>query len=446
MKKQLFILFSIFVFIASCKKESTPQIVDNLLPEIIKSYLKDSLSTNDFKALDFTSSTVCNYNGGTSIYIIPFVNNQRTQNFVAVKIINAENIYQAKIIELIANNDERSGPKIRSFNGSISIQSLDRRTVMNSPIVNGYISSWHQVKMEAVEREEIAIVQVVDLPDVVMVAYLPTSGYGISTSELLNMSAILGGGSWGGNSYYQGINYFSKGGGNGGGVGGGVSKAPSTPVKIDFETGNENPAIDIAKYLKCFGNVPDAGSKCTIRILTDIPVDSDPSTFFDYTTGSPGHTFIQITKATESQSVQQNIGFYPVTGWKTFTTPAPVDGKLVDNAGHEFNASLSMNLSPQDFQSVLTHISYLSRFIKYDIDDYNCTDFALDVFNYRRGGNQLAIPKYDLPGGQAPAGTSTPQGLYQKLDEMKKQGGADANKIVIPGVKGFAGESHGPCN
>jgi hypothetical protein len=108
MKKQLFILFSFLIFIASCKKESTRQISDNMLPATIKSYLKDSLSTNDFKALEFTNSTVCNYKRGTNIYIIPFVNNQNGENFEAVKIINVENIYQAKIIELTATSDDNA--------------------------------------------------------------------------------------------------------------------------------------------------------------------------------------------------------------------------------------------------------------------------------------------------------------------------------------------------
>ena len=441
MKKQLFILFSFLIFIASCKKESTRQISDNMLQSTIKSYLKDSLSTGDFKALDFSSSTVCNYNGGTSIYIIPFVNNQYIQNFVAVKITNAQNIYQAKIIELTANNDERNVAKIKSYNGSISIQSLNRRTVMNSPIVNGYISSWHQTRLEAVQKADIAVVQIVDLPEVVVVAYLPTSGYGISNSEWLNISAILGGGNSGGSSYYQGINYLTSGGGTGGG-----SSATSTPIQIDFETGNEDPAIDINKYLKCFGTVPDAGATCTIKILTDIPVDSDPFAFFDYKTGSPGHTFLQFNKTNGSQSVQQNIGFYPVLNWKSILATTPQTGKFVDNQSHEFNASLSMNISPGNFSQVLTHVQYLSQFVRYDLDEYNCTDFALDIFNYKRPGRPLEIPKFDISAGLAPDGSSTPQGLYQKLQSMKKLGDAESNNITIPGVKGFAGNSDGPCN
>lgn len=90
-------------------------------------------------------------------------------------------------------------------------------------------------------------------------------------------------------------------------------------------------------------------------------------------------------------------------------------------------------------------MQYLSRFIKYDIDEYNCTDWALELFNHVRS-DQIKIPMYDLPGAQAPFGTSTPQGLYQKLQSMKQTATAEAKKITIGIVKGWVGGSNGPCN
>jgi hypothetical protein len=89
-------------------------------------------------------------------------------------------------------------------------------------------------------------------------------------------------------------------------------------------------------------------------------------------------------------------------------------------------------------------ISSLSRYIKYDIDDYNCTDFALEVFNYTRPADPIEIPRYDLPGGMAPNGSNTPQGLYHRIKGM--QSGAEKSNINIRGVKGYAGNSDGPCN
>jgi hypothetical protein len=121
-----------------------------------------------------------------------------------------------------------------------------------------------------------------------------------------------------------------------------------------------------------------------------------------------------------------------------------VNGKFCDNGGHELNASLKMIVSAENFKSILTEILYLCRFVKYDIDEYNCTDFALDVFNKVRP-NKLVIPLYDIPGGMAAAGTRTPQGLYNQLKHMKQSNHPEASNIIIPGYKGWVADSKGPC-
>ena len=82
---------------------------------------------------------------------------------------------------------------------------------------------------------------------------------------------------------------------------------------------------------------------------------------------------------------------------------------------------------------------------KNDIDEYNCTDWAVQMFNGQRT-NKLELDKYDIPGGQAPAGTNTPQGLYLKLKAMKSAGGNEAANITIPAVKGYVANSSGACN
>ena len=227
--------------------------------------------------------------------------------------------------------------------------------------------------------------------------------------------------------------------------GGGGTVEPDNTIVIDFEPPAENlDAIDIAKYLKCFETIPDEGATCSIEILTDIPVDNNPNKLFSWENGSPGHTFLQIKKTNGNKTIQQNIGFYPVSGWKTLLTTAPIKGKFVDNGSHEFNAGFIQNISPKQLSTALAHITHLAKFIRYDIDEFNCTDFALEVFNSVRISNEFEIPKYDLPGGMAPFGSSLPQGVYNKLKSMK-QSGVESDNINIPGVKGWVSDSHGPC-
>ena len=314
---------------------------------------------------------------------------------------------------------------------------------MKSIITNGFIEAFYPKELASAGFKE-TVVEVPLMPEVVVVAsYPPSSSWSYSTwFNFVNMIDM-------------GKNQFS-GGGEGGGSGSYSSSSPNTgssgspqeaeTITVDFEQGQILPAIDVEKYLQCFKNVPDAGATCSIRLLADLPVDNQPNVFFNWENGSPGHVFLQITKVNGTQKVQQNIGFYPVSGWKNAFTTAPSDAKFVDNANHEFNASITMDLNPQDFQSTLNHLQYLANFVKYDIDEYNCTDLALEVFNYKRGSNKLTIPMYDLPGGTAPNGSATPQGLYQKLSALKAKGDPSAPNITIPGAKGFIGSSKGPCN
>jgi len=324
------------------------------------------------------------------------------------------------------------------FNGAITFSSLNRGSVIASRVTNGYVEAFHPSR--AALR-----VQTLDeyLPEVVVVGYYSSDGF--SFSDWLSLEGMFSGGGTS-SGYYSSLDYPYGG-------GGGESHSSSeqvyeeVPQLIDFEEGVNESAINVENYLKCFSTVPDNGATCSIEILADIPIDGNPNEFFDWQNGSPGHTFLQLKKSNGDQNIMQNIGFYPVSGWKTFLTSTSLEGKFVDNGGHEFNASLTMNISPQQLQSAITEILYLSRFVRYDIDEYNCTDFALEVFNYVRSpASAIDIPKYDIPGGTSPTGTSTPEGLYQKLQSMKKAAGAEAANIELPGGKSWAAGSKGPCN
>ena len=79
-------------------------------------------------------------------------------------------------------------------------------------------------------------------------------------------------------------------------------------------------------------------------IVHNFTVNGDPFKIFDWSSNLPGHSFIQLNESGEGQSVQQNFDFYPETGWKT-PANVSIDSKVVDNAGHEFNASLTLTIS-----------------------------------------------------------------------------------------------------
>jgi hypothetical protein len=446
MKHTLLILF-VALFAVSCQKDLQPNESDYL--ETAKSALKDSLSASDFAALDFSKAARSRVDS-ISLYAlrIPFRNKVSQEDFVFIKTNEKGQIESGKIVHLQGKVTEvGSSPiKRRRWDGNVSIASLDRKTVIESPIVDGYISAFHQQDRY---RAALQAPQEDIMPEVI-ITYVKTADYGFSWSSWFYLQSFFANGdSGGGGGYYgsfsgNGGDPWSGGGYGGGGrgsTGGGGSSDPV--VLIDKEAQDVNPAIDIQEYVKCFSSIPDAGSTCYIEISSDIPVDNNPNAFFDISTMSPGHTFITVSKSNGTQHVTQNIGFYPKSGYKAMTY-APTAGKLVDNEKHEFNASLFMSLTPAQLSTVLLRMQQLSN-LNYDIDQYNCTDWALDIFNSVRP-SKLEIPLYGLPDSPMTQATRTPQGLYNKLQQMVNNNDPEKKNITINIIKGYAGGSNGPCN
>lgn len=449
MKHILFIsLFTLFV--VSCQKDLQPGESDYL--ETAKKALKDSLSATDFAALDFSKAARSRVDSIEFYALrVPFKGKVPQEDFVFVKTNAKGQIGRGKIVHLQGNvSEEGSGiVKRKRWDGNVTLTSLDRKTVFASPIVNGYITAYHQqISYRTASQEP----QGEMMPEVI-ITYVKTADYGYSWSSWFYLQSFFanGEGGGGGSGYYGsfsgggGGDPWSGGGGSGGGggssTGGGNSNDPV--VLIDKEAQDVNPAIDIQQYIKCFGSISDAGSTCYIEISTDIPVDNNPNSFFNVSTMSPGHTFITISKSNGTQHVTQNIGFYPKSGYKSMTY-APTAGKLVDNAKHEFNASLFMSLTPAQLSTILLRMQQLSN-LNYDVDQYNCTDWALDIFNSVRIP-KLEIPLYGIPDSPMTQGSRTPQGLYNKLQQMVNNNDPEKKNITIGIIKGYAGGSTGPCN
>ncbi|RYZ91072.1 MAG: hypothetical protein EOP04_01730 [Proteobacteria bacterium] len=466
MKRVFTFTLTLIILFTACRKEQSATSPAFYL-ETVQSALRDSLGGADFSGLNFKDARLNKVDSaGLFLLRIPFAGKSVASDFVLLQTDPRGRVLQGRIVHLEGSHEaigNGNGAK-QVFNGAIQIRSLGRQLLVDSRITGGYIEAFHShsaARLSLVQPEP----EYTTLPEVIVVGY-SSGGGGISFSDWIFLQSLfsssggnfdysgyyglLGGSGGGGGgsssggysggigSGYSGVGYY--GGGHGGG--GGVLLDPI--ILIDEETQDENSAIDIRKFMNCFTSIPDAGATCSIEILSDIPVDGDPANFFNWQTGSPGHTFIKMNKSNGGQSVQQIFGWYPQSGYKTMLTSAPVPGKFVDNAGHEFNASYTLNVTPAQFQMAVTRVLYLANFIRYDIDEYNCTDFALDVFNEAAGPSlRVTIPKYDIPGGTSPTGTNTPNGLFQKLQAMAAGGNTS---VSVPGVKGWVASSNGPCN
>lgn len=452
--KYIVILFICLGIFAGCNKQTdlvkqTPSAKDKL-----REILKSEMNASTLALLNFKKAVGNRLPNGQTIYRIPFYGSDLLKDFIIIQLSKNGSFLKGSIVQL---NGEI---KDMQFNGFVESKTLRGRELFHFAIREGqFLSGPGSVTLDGIESQGSMADPSQTLPEVIVVSTYSNGGYNFATwVSLLSFFDSDNG------SSYSGVYGYGGGGGGGTSASGSGSESgdnnppyPATggpdgsytwleePLIIDFEDQYNDPAINLTKYLNCFAQIPDVGATASIEIFTDIPVDGDPTKLFDWSNGSPGHTFIQLRKENGAQFVSQNIGFYPKTGWKTTLTSAPLDSKFVDNENHEFNASYKVSLSITELNRAISAIRANAN-QRYSIDNYNCTTWALQVFNGSvHPSKALSIPLYTLPGSTSTSGSMTPQGVYVKLQQMAEQGGAAAAGVTVPLI-GIVGSSHGPCN
>ncbi|MES2328765.1 MAG: hypothetical protein V4539_04120 [Bacteroidota bacterium] len=425
MKQTILILFVVCSFMACRKTNIVEQNTTSLSAQKI---IKDSLSPALFNSIDFSKTSSHVLQNGKSLYRFPLTD---ANNHYVIVITDQNGKYvNAKIIAVSGSFDLTS--KNKTYNGTITTSFLNGAVSKEISIVNGLITSLHQVSnVQSNGLKQHPLFECADctLPEVI-VSSSYNSGGGIDWASWMSLLDLLGYDDDYG--YYYSFDYFGGGGGSSGGGSGDVTT-------IDREYPENKTAIDPKKFMDCFGTIPDAGATCSITIATDLPVDGHPETFFNWNEQSPGHSFIELNKSTPYGGVSQDIGFYPNTSLKSLTGDY-IAAKVVDNGGHEYQAKYTITVTPAQFQAAIDKVNS-SSYKQYNLEFYNCTDFALDIFN-AAGGN-LDIPRHKIPNYEIDGGSNTPQGLYEKIAQLKSNGVAGTTTTQN---KEYAGSSKGPCN
>lgn len=446
--KHLLIVSMILFIISSCQKETAPLPKNDFVNRIFKD-LQASMQPDQFAQLDWKRISRATEDSARLTFVrIAFVDRSFEEKFVLLKLNASGTINAGRIANFALRKN--------SATGRMQIETLKGEVMEDVELINGYRKKTIATRMESSSYLEPAP-EYIELPEVIVTASY-SSGGGISWSTWYSISNMFDGGGSGSGYYSMSDPYAGGGGGYGGGSSSGsTSGASNHPggtsnmvdeeiIKVDFESQYDDPAIDLQKFINCFNVIPDAGATCKITIYADVPVNSDPTKIMDWENGSPGHTWIRLEKdgaGANAKHASQNIGFYPKSGWKTTLTDAPIAGKWVDNHHHEYNASYTLTISPADLRSALTRMLYLQRFVRYDIDDYNCTDWVLDVWKQAVSPTTwFDIPRFKLPGSLSPNGTSTPQGLFVTFKKMKALGKPGVDVPLV----GWSGSSTGPCN
>jgi len=449
--------------IVSCKKEIKNNKHDfSGYIENVKAALKDSLSANDYASVDF-NRTVLSKVDSVQLYLlrIPLKGKKIKNDFVIVKTNVDGKVERGKIVHMEGADTAFGNIRLKSFYGSITISSLSRNNQMHSAINNGYILEFHsQMNLRTTLAAPVYPVYpgAIVLPEVIVYSYISTSS-GISFSDWFLLQSLFYDYSFGGGTsgYYSSLDGNGSGGGGGGGYGGGYDGSDvNDMVEIEAEYIYNLPGVDLSKMFKCFDNVPSIGATYSIRLCSDIPSNSNPNASANFSAASGGHTFLTITKANGSTSVTQSFGFYPFSQPSWIDPFSPVTSAIKDNGAQEINASLDMDLTETQFNTIKQNsISWSTR--NYELADYNCGNYAVDIFNSVRN-TPLIIPGYQiiLPGTTNPWVPSSPitvlinnspQMLFSKLQEMKNNNGPESSKIVIDQSHNYTAPiSKGECN
>lgn len=415
MKNTVYAMLLALLFF-SCKKQEVNTTPNYL--EQVQASLRDSLPLETYNTLDFSRSSA---SGIDSLHInilrIPLNGKSIASDFLVVRTDETGHIIAGRFISIAKDTSQRA-----SFTGAISYRSIRGAPVKTLQLVKGKVRKPTSSNLMADEP----VMDGGDLPPVI-VSYTPSGG-GFTYADWYNLLDMAGG-----DGGYTGGYYTPASGGGGGGNG----SAPT--VQVDYEAPESKDAIDMSKYLKCFAAAQPAADDYTVTICVDLPVDADPSKFFNWSDASPGHTFIELYKNGDGGLVQQNFGFYPNSSWKTVVGPDNIASKIADEAGHEYQEKYTIAVSAGQFQQALAAAQRNSTH-DYNVAEYNCADFALGVF--RAAGGNLNVPQYQIPGFPSGDGSNTPEGVYQAIAGLVLAG----NKAAMAnGQKQWIGDSHGPC-
>lgn len=92
-----------------------------------------------------------------------------------------------------------------------------------------------------------------------------------------------------------------------------------------------------------------------------------------------GHTFVRLVKTNKDGSkVEKTMGFYPSKPVNPITGVIEVPGELNDDTGHQFEVVANKELKYDNFFAALKYVE-ANGFNKYNLETYNCTDFAIGV-------------------------------------------------------------------
>jgi len=193
---------------------------------------------------------------------------------------------------------------------------------------------------------------------------------------------------------------------------------------LAIKNANKTANTGLSHRFECFYSA-DSRAVYSITLCADLPDNTDPTRV--NLGKEPGHVFIILSKtdSISGGSINQVFGFYPRRPASSLIFKR-VHGVIFDNQCREYNASVYKKLTANEFQIILERSVMLAK-KKYNLNKYNCYDYAIEVFNSVPGIEKLPVTHVKFPFILGHGGS--PCGLYKDLMQLKENASAWAPYI-----------------
>lgn len=184
--------------------------------------------------------------------------------------------------------------------------------------------------------------------------------------------------------------------------------------------------ISLEKELEVF-NTDNLHAVYRITIGADVPNNKKPMRLMY--NQETGHVFLILQKinSVTGDTIHKVFGFYPHKQQLSIFFKREVRSTIKDNSSREHDIELSRILTQEQFESVLKlSVQYSQK--KYNLNTFNCYDFALKIFNSVAGTDTLPVMyrKFALFGNGG-----TPCTIYKYL--MEQQTNAAWHPYILAG-------------
>lgn len=389
------------------------------ITDTIKKIANSILNESQLNSYEWNKPICYKLKNDSLIFIIK--NKVTNGKFLIVQ--NTEKGYDLNRVEIIKSNNNY----LTILNESVLNKNKVEKLFLNGKFVN---NDKLNIKSNSVEKTKSNFISENTLPDVVVTGYLNNNTFTdfYSLYWLFNQNPLYY------NVYIPFTSTYS-------------SSGPTYVIdyqiayEIEFDDRLTRNSVNIQKLKNCFDQLSSTGATYKLDLCTDIPLNTRPD--YNLLVAKPGHAFLQITKSNQNTSITRSFGFYPDA--QNFNTLFDqVNSVIKEDNLHEYNAKISMNLNEAQFQYFMNY-SYNLSILKnqYNIQSYNCVNYALDCFNSVRNiGSKINADNVSITDQ---FNGKTPSSLYRRLESMKNNNfNGEANNISI--ATSSSSISFGQCN